>query len=225
MIPESVKKYVYYEEPDIVLLHGDCLEILPLFELGSIDLVLTDPPYGIGDMVGGYGRAGHTIENDNNLTVCHDVVNIYYGLLEHSWLFVFYSCRVTPEFFNGLNGLDYYGEIIWDKKIMGMGRGIRYQHENVAIFSKGKPDPLNTGSSLMVNFRDATDHPHQKPHELIKRLIKVAPDDVSLILDPFGGSCTTAIAAKQLGRKCIIIELEAKYLDIGIERLKQEVLF
>ena len=45
MIPESAEKYVYYREPDITLLHGDCLEILPLFPENSVDLVLTDPPY------------------------------------------------------------------------------------------------------------------------------------------------------------------------------------
>ena len=48
MIPEAAEKYIYYKEPGIVLLHGDCKKILPLLKPASIDLVLTDPPYGIG---------------------------------------------------------------------------------------------------------------------------------------------------------------------------------
>ncbi len=44
-LPEAVRKYVYHSEPSIVILHGDCLEILPLLEAGSVDMILTDPPY------------------------------------------------------------------------------------------------------------------------------------------------------------------------------------
>jgi DNA modification methylase len=66
-------------------------------------------------------------------------------------------------------------------------------------------------------------HPTQKPVELMLWCINLT--DAQLILDPFLGSGTTAVACKQLGRKCIGIEIESKYLDIAIERLRQEVLF
>ena len=51
-LPDAVKKYIYYEEPGITLLHGDCLDILPLLDDNSFDLMLTDPPYGIGEASG-----------------------------------------------------------------------------------------------------------------------------------------------------------------------------
>jgi hypothetical protein len=68
------------------------------------------------------------------------------------------------------------------------------------------------------------DHPTQKPIDLFQKLIAISSADNSLILDPFMGSGTTLVAAKNLGRKAIGIELEEKYIKIAIRRLEQEVL-
>lgn len=62
-------------------------------------------------------------------------------------------------------------------------------------------------------------HTTQKPLEIMKWCLSFVEDDVKTILDPFGGSCTTLIAAEELGRKCICIEKEAKYVKICHERL------
>lgn len=67
-------------------------------------------------------------------------------------------------------------------------------------------------------------HPTQKPVALMKWCIGLVLKS-DLILDPFAGSCTTGVAAKQLGRKAILIELEEKYCEIGVKRLSQEELF
>ena len=67
-------------------------------------------------------------------------------------------------------------------------------------------------------------HPTQKPLELIKWAIEQAPPECMTILDPFMGSGTTLRAAKDLGRKCIGIEIEEKYCEIAAKRLAQEVL-
>jgi site-specific DNA-methyltransferase (adenine-specific) len=70
-----------------------------------------------------------------------------------------------------------------------------------------------------------TGHPAPFPVKLASDHIITWSNNDNIILDPLGGSCTTAVAAKQLGRKCIIMEIEKKYLDMGVERLRQEQLF
>ena len=99
--------------------------------------------------------------------------------------------------------------------------------ENV-IFAKHKGAVFN-GKCIKPKWVSSVPknigHPTSKPVEIIKEMASVSSTRGQLILDPFLGSGTTAVAAKQLGRKCIGIELESKYLDIAIERLKQEVLF
>ena len=72
-------------------------------------------------------------------------------------------------------------------------------------------------------IQDGKQHPTQKPISLIKWCIELA-GDFEVILDPFMGSGTTLRAAKDLGRKAIGIELEKKYCDIAVERLRQEVM-
>jgi site-specific DNA-methyltransferase (adenine-specific)/modification methylase len=65
-------------------------------------------------------------------------------------------------------------------------------------------------------------HPTQKPVKLMTWCISMMPENLT-ILDPFAGSCTTARAAKDLGRKCVCIEREERYCEIGARRMSQEV--
>ena len=85
---------------------------------------------------------------------------------------------------------------------------------NAQVFTR---DPLAFG-----DYR-GKQHPTQKPLSLMRWCVLICPD-VQSILDPFMGSGTTLVAAKQLGRRAIGIEIERKYCDIAIERLRQDVL-
>jgi site-specific DNA-methyltransferase (adenine-specific) len=67
-------------------------------------------------------------------------------------------------------------------------------------------------------------HPNEKPLAVVSKMILVGTAEGQTILDPFAGSCTTARAAKDLGRKCVCIEREEKYCEIGAKRCAQEVL-
>jgi site-specific DNA-methyltransferase (adenine-specific) len=252
MIPPEVEKYIYYQEKDIVLLHGDCLEILPLFPENSIDLVLTDPPYGTTscawdsiiplDIMWNYLNALIKIDNPIILTASQPFTTI----LISSNLDSFKYCWV------------------WDKKLAGNGMLAKKQplkvHEDVVVFNskiynpqmskgikrlkggiKDKHGTFGGAESELVknddyyptsiiefsgaSMRNDREHPTQKPIELMKYLIKTYSSEGNIVLDFTLGSGTTAVAAKQLGRKCIGIEIEQKYLDIAIERLRQEVLF
>lgn len=199
------------------LILGDCLEVMP--HLGKFDAVVTDPPYGIEDMVGGYGRGGHKIANDKTLDVALAALNMCGEMWGDLRIVAFYSCRVTAKFLNGINSLDYFGEIIWDKKIPGMGGSFRYQHENAAIFTKGKPSPIGTGFSVISIARNPELHPHQKPIPLMEKVLVIAGG--SVVLDPFMGSGTTLVACQRLGLHGTGIEIDPGHFDSSCRRVEE----
>jgi DNA modification methylase len=229
MIPDSVRKYVYYAELGIILLHGDCLEILPLLDDDSVDLVLTDPPYGIGvnkmNLGGGGGVAPHKhFQHDKSETwddKGFDIVGASFCI------------RVSKE--QILWGANHYaqylpnsrGWLVWDKR--GEMNGNDFADCELAWTSLEMPVRKLThvwnGMLQQTGMKkEKRAHPTQKPTRLMEWCLNFVPD-ADIVLDPFLGSGTTAVACKQLGRKCIGIELEKKYLDIAIERLRQEQLF
>jgi site-specific DNA-methyltransferase (adenine-specific) len=204
---------------DCTLYLGDCLEVMPTLMGGGMVMV-TDPPYGIEDIVGGYGRGGFkTIQNDKTLDVCHAAINMGHEIIKDGWIAAFYSCKVTCEFFAGIKYDTYFGEIIWDKKVPGLGGGFRYQHENIALFKIGNPKPLNAGFSVISDCRNPELHPHQKPQNLMRKLIQIVHGET--ILDPFMGSGSTIVAAASAGRRAIGIELDPKYFDIACRRVAE----
>jgi DNA modification methylase len=204
---------------DATLYHGDCRDIIPL--VGRIDSVVSDPPYGIEELVGGYSRSGATIANDKNLDCCFEALNLIAESQTDIRLTVFYSARITDKFFASAGKLGaYVGEIIWDKKAPGMGNPLRYQHENVAIFELGTPaHAMGESFSIIVDMRTPELHPHQKPPILMQQLCNVAGGQT--ILDPFMGSGSTGVAALRTGRKFIGIELDAKHFATAVARITE----
>jgi DNA modification methylase len=218
VIPDSVRKYVYYEEKDIVLLKGDCLEILPLFEPDSVDLVLTDPPYGIGidygifkdteDETIGLIKRGMPIFNEigKRTALTCGVPNIW-KYPPSDWILCW---RIPAASSSGK-----WGFVDWSPILV-------YGKDPYLEYGKGRQ------STVITKQENAPreNHPCPKPIDFWGMLLKrCSVNENDIILDPFLGSGTTAVAAKNLGRKCIGIEIEEKYLKIAKERLRQEVLF
>ena len=200
------------------LILGDCLEVMPL--LGKVDAVVTDPPYGIETMVGGYGRGGvHKIKNDKTLEFAHGAINMSAQLFKDIRIIAFYSCKVTKDFLNGVTDADYFGDIVWDKKAPGLGANFRYQHENAAIFTVGKPCPIGVGFSVIRSMRNPDLHPHQKPIDLMEKVIKISGG--KFILDPFMGSGSTVVACQGMGLNGIGIELDPDYFAIACKRVDE----
>jgi site-specific DNA-methyltransferase (adenine-specific) len=203
---------------DCTLYNGDCLEIIPT--LKDVTGICTDPPYGTEGIVGGYSRDGATIANDKDLKVCMAALQAAARIAASARWAVFYSPRVRREFFATLPPeLHDMAEIIWDKKAPGMGRGVRYQHENVALFYTGdKKGPAKDVFSVMRDYRSAETHPHQKPISLITTLCEVVGGD--LVMDPFMGSGTTGVACANLGRPFIGIELDPDHFETCCRRVQ-----
>lgn len=209
---------------DCRLLLGDCLEILPT--LDEVDAVIMDPPYGTQGLGGGYGRRqlhsengrdGRVIKNDFDLSVFESALKML--PVVECFALVFYAARRTKEFINALGDVEYIGEIIWDKKQMGLGYTIRYSHESIAVLKIGtNPRPLFPIDSLITYHQQEKLHPHQKPVELMKTLISWQD---GVVLDPFMGSGTTGVACAKMGRKFIGIELDEGYFDIACRRIEE----
>ncbi len=207
--------------PDgITLIHGDCREVLPELEAGSVDVVVTDPPYGVNWKSGFNGKRGTAEVIGDTSTAVRDWVLSWWG---DGPAIVFGTWKAArPEATKAL--------LVWDKgphvgsgdltmpwkpnaeEIYILGQGFS-GHRGSCVLSYFAPSP---------NFGNIRLHPNEKPTSLLAELISKCPG--GLILDPFAGSGTTLRAAKDLGRKAIGIEIEEKYVRIAAERLRQGVL-
>ncbi|MGB0911033.1 MAG: DNA-methyltransferase [Nitrospirales bacterium] len=205
----------YYEESGIVIYHGDCKQILP--HLPKVDLVLTDPPYGI-NFRSNYRFIRHSpIKNDDALPI--ETINL---LIERGRAASYFFCR-----WDQLAAMPAPKSVLaWVKNNWSMG-DLKHEHgrqwEACCFYAgpehefiKRIPDVIyadKTGNGL---------HPTEKPVTLMKDII--GANVGKTILDPFMGSGTTLRAAKDLGRQAIGIELEEKYCEIAAKRLQQEIL-
>jgi site-specific DNA-methyltransferase (adenine-specific) len=188
----------YYDHAGITIYHADCREILP--ELPKVDLVLTDPPYP--DQHLEYGDCDLSFLNNFD---CRQLV--------------FWSAKV--EF-----PLTYTAIHIWDKLTGCASEYERiYERNGQRNYKMFRAYVMNSSVAAQYGHDTFWGHPSQKPRKLIDALINYASKVGDLILDPFLGSGTTAVAAKKLGRKCIGIEREERYVRIAVERCSQEVMF
>jgi len=211
---------------------GDCLEVLKGLPDNSVDLVLTDPPYGID-----YSRhikhlKHNKIENDNNLDWLPLFISEMNRLLKKSGsCYIFCSWHNIEIFKKEIEKhFNIRNMLIWDKGGLGMGDlkttyGSVYE---ICLFCNKEPQLLNGNrdSDLLRQKRSGNKlHPTEKPIELIKYLVTKSSNENDIVLDPFLGSGTTAVACKQLKRNYIGIELSEEYCSIAKKRLEQDVLF
>ena len=196
---------------------GDCLEIMKDIPDKSVDLVLTDPPYGVR-------KEG--ISNDQTLWAYE--IDYRTLLKKDGILIMFTSTKYLKEVLNFVN-LPYKWQFIWycSNNMIPVGIGFA-KYTSVLIFSEGsvfrnaqdcRENPAGTIELKKLN------HPTPKPIKIVKYLAEKFSKVDETILDPFLGSGTTAVAAKQLGRNFIGIEINSDYCKIAEDRLRQTELF
>ena len=210
----------YYEDEHSTIYCGDCRDILP--HLGPVDLVLTDPPYGIkvntdsSRFSGGsnpdwrrrmWGRGSAPIVGDD--TSFEPAFLLSYGKNQ-----IIFGWNHFPD------KLPRGGCLVWVKRRDDMFGSFLSDAEIAWVSNRhgvycwrGLPNWINIGRY----------HPTEKPVALMRWCIEKVKE-TQIILDPFMGSGTTLLAAKQLGRKAIGIEISEAYCKIAVERLRQEVL-
>ena len=244
----------YYEHAGITIYHGDCREFVPTLPKNSVDLVLTDPPYGHnnnnnGDLIHRWEAAlgirktrddeARPIANDG--PEANELVRWMFGesrrILKPGCCCCCCCCGggPDPQFARWSMWLDeavgFKQMVVWDKGGLGMGWHYRRNYETVLVGEKpGAACKWNGGHSQANVIRingikpSEDDHPTPKPVGLMELFVKLHSDSGDLVVDPFMGAGTTLVAAKNLGRKAIGIEIEERYCEIAAKRLAQEQL-
>ncbi|MGB4847218.1 MAG: DNA methyltransferase [Saprospiraceae bacterium] len=184
-----------------VLYCGDCLEVLPMLAAGSVDAVVTDPPYP---------------------DFYIDEYRYRNGLID---FLADFSCRQFVFWSGDFSfPLSYSAVHIWNKN--PSNHGAQYER----IFERNGGSQRKVYTYYMVNstvaasmtFDTVSGHPSQKPLRLMRKLCEEA--QARVILDPFMGSGTTGVACVKTGRKFIGVEIERKYFDIACRRIEQAML-
>lgn len=209
----------YYEQDGMTIYHGDCLEILP--HLPKVDLVLTDPPYGINHKCNYRERGRGGIALSRNYA---DVFGDDKPFDPRPWL------DVAPCILWGANHYasrlpDSNGWLVWDKE-----RPDSIDQSTCELawtnIVKGVRRFRWLWHGCMRKGDEPLQHPTQKPTELFQFCLSTRwTDDARVVLDPFMGSGTALVAAKLEGRRAIGIEIEERYCEIAANRLRQGVLF
>lgn len=226
---------------------------------GSIDLIVADPPYGLGK---DYGNNSDKLKPKDYLQWMEEWIETALPKLKSSGsLYIFLTWRYSPEIFVLLKKrMIMVNEIIWDRRVPSMGgstRSFTSVHDTIGLFAKDRtyffdvdavripydedtkkarsrsifagakwlelgcnPKDVWSVSRLHRLHSERADHPTQKPLEIVERMIKASCPVDGIVLDPFMGSGTTAVAAKRVGRNFVGFELNSYYCEIIEQRLK-----
>lgn len=226
----------YCDIDGVRVYHADALEILPTLPAGSVDAVITDPPYVIGAVSAGNmaSKSGGWANMMNSALWFTEWYRMVDRALRHTGVFwSFCNWRTLPVAMNAAirANLPVTSLMVWDKEWIGPGgsQGLRPSYELCALMAKpgfavpdrGVPDVWRH----KVGSYKPNGHPAEKPVGLVERIIDCsALPSGSLVVDPFAGSGTTAIAARSRGMRCVAIEAEEKWCELIATRLSQACL-
>jgi DNA modification methylase len=203
----------YYNQNGITIYHGDCRNILPT--LDRADLVLTDPPYGIGrdgkppSTSTHGGHKGYDFKGWDQAPVDDATLRLVLAAGRDAIVFgANYYPQVLPPS---------PGWIVWDK-----GQRIDQADGELAFTTRLAPLRVFILNRVALQT-DGAVHPTQKPEALILWCISLFPS-ARTVIDPFMGSGTTLAAAKRLGLTAIGIDIHQEYCDLAIRRLRQGAL-
>ncbi|HJZ04521.1 MAG TPA: site-specific DNA-methyltransferase [Patescibacteria group bacterium] len=215
---------------DCTLYLGDCLEILPTLAAGSVDAVITDPPYGIDY------QSARRIDSQRFAKLYGDKgielnwLNELPRIVKNSaCLEIFCRWDVAEHFRLAIQGnWSIKSQVIWDRGIHGLGDlNGQYApcHDNLWFATRGEWSfPGKRPRSIYrIDRLSASEllHPTQKPLPLIKRIIMDITNPDDFVLDPFMGSGTTGVACVQTGRRFIGIEIDPGYFAIAEKRIRE----
>lgn len=199
----------------------DCLEGLKSLPNNSIDLIFMDPPYGLN-------KTG--IKNDNNLDLFYSILPDSYRVLKNDAFFItFFSTKFLPDIFKN-NPFHYFWNFVLfcpNGRVMSPIGFTKYM--SCMVFKKGNPKMNKKGKDIFMDTpgkmvepdEGFINHPTPKPKTFIKELLMMFSKENDVILDPFIGSGSTAVACKQLKRNYIGLEINSEYCKLAINRLKK----
>ena len=220
------------------IIHGDCQNIIPEIRNESIDLILTDIPYQISKpnnfktMKDRRHRKGIDFGDWDHSFDINILKPLQAKLKPNGSLVIFHSIEQYHKIQEALTGLTVKDRLIFRKtNPMPRNRDRRYvvNIEFATWYTKGKKWTFNrqhpSYEECILSFNAESGgafkryHPTQKPLKLFKHLIKIHSNPGDIILDPFAGSCTTALAAIHTDRSYICIEQNKEYVNIAKDRI------
>lgn len=218
---------------------GDCLDILKNIPDNSIDLIVTDPPYRT--ISGGnksekwkYGYKNSILyKNDGKIFEHNDIDHkkwlkeCYRVLKNNSHIYIMTNVlnlfnleKLATEV-----GFKVHNLLVWEKNTANANRWYMKNCEYVLFMRKGKAKTINNPSSKTVhkynNIIGNKLHPTEKPIDLMKFYVSNSSNENDVVLDPFMGSGSTAVACKELNRNFIGIEIDETYFDIAKDRIEK----
>lgn len=223
----------------------DCRDGIDLIPDGSIDCIVTDPPYGVNFV----SRSAVTAEgkqwvkpvaNDEGLD---GALGLFREVMEplvtqkakaDCDIYVFTRWDIVAEWMaavDSLPGVSYKMLLVWDKGSPGMGdidANWGCGHELILYAKKGRRDVRYRRSGILSIERVMpvnAIHPTEKPVPLLEKLIDMSTDPGDLVVDPFSGSGSTSVAAMNLGRSSIAFEVDPDHHRRSTERLTQTTMF
>ncbi|MCX7139766.1 MAG: site-specific DNA-methyltransferase [Proteobacteria bacterium] len=241
-----------------LLYNEDALQGMQRLDDASVDLVIADPPYGLGK---DYGNDSDRLGATEYLAWSQRWIDAVLPKLKaNGSLYVFLTWQHSPEVFSHIKTrLTMVNEIIWDRRVPSMGGSTRKfssVHDNIGFFAKSRdyyfnvdavrvpydaetkkarsrsifvgakwlelgynPKDVWSVSRLHRQHGEREDHPTQKPLEIVERMVLASCPEGGLVLDPFMGSGTTAVAAVRHARRFVGFELNPDYFAIVEKRL------
>lgn len=203
------------------IIQGESASVLKGIPDASLDLALTDPPYGVRYK----DRNGRSIQNDDNLDAVLPVyAELYRALKPDSYCISFYGWNRSDEFLSCWKaaGFRAVGHIVWAKDYGSKAGYLKCCHEQAYLLVKGNPakpaEPISDVQPWRWTGNRA--HPTEKAVEILLPLVRAFSRPGDLVCDPFSGSGSTAVAAALSGRRYLGIELEEGYCVHARKRLE-----
>jgi DNA modification methylase len=213
----------FYEDEAVTLYCGDAAVVLPT--LAPVELLLTDPPYGIGEAAGkNRKRGGRAFGKPGTFVPAKDYGSSDWdNAVPARWLLDMARSKATSAVIFGGNYFDLPPSrcwLVWDKDNTGDFADCELAWTNLDRAVRRLTYRWNGMLQEPGYPKELRQHPTQKPEAVMLWALGLVPD-ARTILDPFAGSGTTLVAAKRLGRKAIGIELSPAYCDVIVSRLRQ----
>ena len=208
------------------LIQGDCLEEMKKLKDNSVDMVLTDPPYGMSFQSNYRIYKYEKITNDNCLIWLDEFVGeIFRVMKDNTAGYVFCSFHHIDKFKVALEKLfKIKNVLVWEKNNTSMGdlkADFAPKVEFIIFIQKGRRMINGKRDPNIFKFARTgnKNHPTEKPVDLCEYLLSKFSDEGDIVLDPFMGSGTTGVACKNLSRELIGIELDETYFNIAKQRI------
>jgi DNA modification methylase len=214
------KDKIYYEAPEGVIYCADCRDILP--HLPKVDLMLTDPPYGIGENAYRVAQRGKAANSRDYGSFDWD------KKIDHQSLDLIVAAGVNQIIWGG----NYYADwlpasscwLVWDKDNSGDFADCELAWTSFDLAVRKFKWRWNGMIQENMKCKEYRFHPTQKPVALMKWVLSKYLKEGEIVIDMMFGSGTVLLAAKELNRRFIGIEISEKYCQIAVERLRQSVM-